>query len=72
MPGPRITSSVAADLQVVADGLVAVEHCPYDDCVRLARRMPMAWNGPDSQRSMFPFAVVASALDTATLELLPA
>ncbi len=69
---PRITSSVAADRHVVVDGLVAVEHCPYDACVRFARRMPTAWNGPDIHRSMLPFAVVASTLETATLALLPA
>ncbi len=69
---PRTTSSVPADFHDVAVGFGGLAHRPNPVCVSEERRMPMAWNGPDIQRSMWLRADAFELLDTATLPLLPA
>ena len=69
---PRTTSRVAADRHCVFVGFGGLAHRPKAACCSDGRRMPIAWNGPDIHRSMWPRAVVEALLDTATLPLLPA
>src|SRR6056297_831247 len=50
---PRRTSSVAAEFHLVLDSAGGLAHMPKAACWRVGLRIPIAWNGPLIQRSMW-------------------
>src|SRR3954447_7168531 len=66
---PRSTSSVPAECHF---GVLGSTHRPNPADTRFGRRIPIVWNGPVIQRSMWLRAEALTELLTATLPLLPA